>query len=330
MLCLKRCVLAPLLCILSVISLLAGFGTVSSRAVGNKSITLICRSEETTLVGMEWNLYQVGERNTNADGFTLTGDFADYPVQLDDITEENYEILGKTLESYAVADAIAPLAAGKTDENGELQFSQLEPGLYLAAGKVLQVGYYFYVPMALLLEVSDEGTVFDYDAYPKYWYALCSNEILRYTVQKVWVDYDDAAVARPVDVTVDLFRNGELYDTVTLNEENAWEYRWEDLQDGCVWHVVERNIAVDYAVSIDFNQTQYLIKNTYVDPAVTTTTSITTTQTTSTTLMTTATDDSNLPQTGQLWWPLIPLIAGGVILEIVGLKLKARGKSDAE
>ncbi len=324
----KRKMLASVLSMLSVILLLVGFGSFSSFAADDKSITLICRSEEITLVGMEWSLYQVGERD--ADGFVLTGDFADYPVNVDDINEENFGVLAKTLESYAIADAIVPMATGATNENGTLRFDGLDTGLYLASGKVLKVGQYFYVPMALLLEVSDDGSVLDYDAYPKYWYALSEDQLVEHTVRKVWEDDDNAAQARPTSVTVDLFRNGVLHDTITLNEANQWEYRWEELEANCTWHVAERDIPVDYEVSIDFNQTQYLIKNTYVSTSVTTTTSATTTQTTSTTRITTATDDSNLPQTGQLWWPLIPLVAGGIVLLVVGLTIKRGRKSDAE
>ena len=155
--------------LMCMISLFAGFGSYSSHAAGDKSLTLICRNDDTTLVGMKWKIYRVGERQ-NGD-FVLTGDFAKYPVSLGDMSVESVSTAAKTLESYAIADSIAPLAQGKTDKTGEKVFGSLEPGLYLASGRVLQIGDIYYVPSALLIEVGDEGAVFDYDAYPKYTYA---------------------------------------------------------------------------------------------------------------------------------------------------------------
>ena len=52
-----------------------------------------------------------------------------------------------------------------------------------------------------------------------------------------------------------------MYDTVTLNEANNWEYRWYELDSRFEWRVVERKIPVDYEVRIEYNETQYLIRN---------------------------------------------------------------------
>ncbi len=347
----KNRMFAALISVLCVLSLVAGFAPHDSYAENNKTLTLICRSDDVTLAGMRWKLYRVGERS--GDEFVFTGDFADYPVSLGDMTEESVNAAAKTLESYAVADGIAPLAQGKTDSNGEKLFDSLGAGLYLATGKVLQVGNVYYVPSALLIEITDEGAVFDYDAYPKFWYATLGSEVIAYTVKKVWVDDDAASQARPVNVTVDLYKDETLEDTVVLDDSNDWEYRWVELADGYEWHVVERNIPVDYEVSIDFNETQYLIKNSYVGASTTTTTTtvITTTsgtgssvettstnvaKTTSTTTAapppptTTASGGGKIPQTGQLWWPVIPLSIGGVLMIVVGFMVRPKRKADAE
>ena len=307
-----------------------------------RSITLICRKDETILTGMQWNLYRIGERSGNS--FKLTGDFAGYPIDMSSITEENVEQTAKTLESYAVADGIAPINSGETGENGELTFSGLSSGLYLAVGRTLKVGSKYYVPSSLLLEASDKDVSFSYDAYPKFFYATLGNTIGSYTVRKVWVNDSADNAAHPTYVTVDLYCNGELNDTVTLNEENNWEYRWKELDPTNNWHVAERDIPVDYTVIIDFNSTQYLIKNSYNSTGTSSSTTTTSTTTSSVTGVTTTTvithtnitkpptTTSALPplaQTGQLWWPVIPLSAGGLILISLGSLIKTK-KDDKE
>ena len=315
----------------------------SCESSGQSSITLICRKDETILTGMQWKLYRIGERS--GDGFVLTGDFADYPIDMSSITEENVEQMAKTIESYAVADKIAPTGSGETDGNGELTFGGLSKGLYLAAGKTLQVGNKYYVPSSLLLEADESNVTFSYNAYPKFFYATLGNTVGAYTVRKVWVNDSPDNVAHPSYVTVDLFCNGELHDTVTLNEDNNWEYRWRKLDPTNNWHVAERDIPAGYTVMIDFNSTQYLIKNSYkptVPPTTSTTTTtitgITTTTTTTVTVITQTavtkppTTTSALPplaQTGQLWWPVLPLSAGGLVLISLGTLIKTK-KDDNE
>lgn len=324
------------------ISLCAPF-TGSCEEPSAHSIKLICRRDNTILTGMKWRLYRIGERS--GDKIVLTGDFAEYPVDMDGITEENVEQKAKTLESYAVADSIAPVGSGETDENGELKFNGLSSGVYLAVGRILNIGHTYYVPSSLLLEANDTDISFSYDAYPKFTYATLGGSVGSYTVRKVWVNDSPGSVAHPTYVTVDLFRNEELYDTVVLNEENNWEYRWRDLEPINDWHVAERDIPVDYTVLIDFNSTQFLIKNSFrsTDISTTTTTATATGTTTSTeigqttrisTTATAITQSSatkpptttiKLPpliQTGQLWWPVIPLSAGGLVLISLGTLIK--------
>lgn len=324
--------------------------TVSCENDTVRSIQLICRKDDVVLTGMKWRIYRVGERSGS--GIALTGAFAAYPIDTGNITEENVEQIAKTIASYAVVDEIAPVAEGQTDKNGELVFSGLSKGVYLAVGKTLQVDETFYVPSTLLLEANDSDVIFSYDAYPKFAYITLSNTVESYTVKKVWINDTPDSIPHPTYVTVDLYCNDRIFDTVTLNEENNWEYRWNDLAPVNDWYVVERYIPTNYTVIIDFNSNQYLIKNSYAPEYTTVTTSVTTgtatttsasidqtvktnsTSATATTTKTTAktTQTSILPpltQTGQLWWPVIPLAAGGLVLITLGVLIKGK-KDDKE
>ncbi len=285
-------------------------------AEADKTLTLICRKDDITLTGMEWELYKVGERRN--DELVLTGAFASYPVDLHDMSADNISAAAKTLEAYAAADQISAFAEGKTDEKGELKFNGLESGLYLASGEILLVGSVYYVPSALLIEVGENGGSLNYDAYPKFYYDSANLDSKTYTVKKVWVGDDENKQARPVSVTVDIYKDNALYDTVILDESNNWEYKWKDLDSAAAWNAVERDIPANYKVSIENNMTQYLIKNSY-EKTVEEVTTTTTLQTTTTS------GETKLPQTGQLWWPVPVLGASGLLMIGIGLRL---GKKD--
>lgn len=265
------------------ISLMVMFMPLTASADNDKSITLNCTKDGTVLDGMEWKIYRVGQRDGG--DFVLTGDFASYPVDLKDMSAENIIAAGQTLESFSIADNIPVLASGVTNINGSVTFGGLDNGLYMAVGKRIKKNDYTYIPSPLLLEVDDNQKNFSFDAYPKIVRATLSGRATSHTVRKIWIDADDTYEARPTYVTVDLFRDGELFDTVTLNESNNWEHKWVSLENEYDWRVVERAIPVDYEVRIEYNETQYLIRNRHksilewgeVTRTTTTTTATTTT-----------------------------------------------------
>ena len=49
------------------------------------------------------------------------------------------------------------------------------------------------------------------------------------TVTKVWDDRDNYFNIRPESVTINLYANGDVIDSVELNEANNWTYTWEGL-----------------------------------------------------------------------------------------------------
>ena len=301
-------------------------------AAGGNSITLICCRDETVLTGMEWKLYRIGVRHDTAVEFVP--ELSGYSMDLGDLSVKAVDTAAKTIESYVTAAGLAPVAQGQTDAAGSVTFGGLNNGLYLASGKTLQIGNTIYVPSALLMEINNSNTELDYDAYPKFYYTTLSEETKEYTVKKVWIDSENANGQRPAELTVDLYKNGQLQESVVLNESNGWEYSWKTKDDGSEWTVAEREIPEPYAVMIDSNSTQFLIRNTYQE---TTTTEGSTTETTETTETTTeppvtepavTTTTPSLVQTGQLWWPVIPLALGGVILVGAGISMRAGKKKD--
>ena len=305
--------------------------SLSAAAAGGKAITLICRQDETVLTGMEWKLYRIGVRHDTAVEFVP--ELSGYSMDLGDLSAKTVDTAAKTIESYVTAAGLAPAAQGQTDSSGRLTFGGLGNGLYLASGKTLQIGNTVYYPSALLLEINGADTELDYDAYPKFYFTVLSDEVREFTVKKIWIDNDNEHGQRPAELTVDLYRDGVLKESVRLNEGNGWEYSWTAKDDGAEWTAAEREIPEPYSVMIDYNSTQFLIRNTYRETTTepgeteTTDTTETTAETTSAEPEITTTVPS-LVQTGQLWWPVIPLSLGGVILVGAGISMRAGKKKD--
>ncbi|MCR5306743.1 MAG: Cna B-type domain-containing protein [Oscillospiraceae bacterium] len=302
-------------------------------AAAEKSITLICCQDDTILTGMEWSLYRIGVRRGTAIDFIP--ELSEYSMDLGDLSAKTVDTAAKTIESYVTAAGLSALKQGKTDTAGKLTFSGLDNGLYLAAGKTLQIENTVYYPSTLLLEINNADAALDYDAYPKFYYTSLSEQMREFSVRKIWVDDNNAYGKRPVSLTVDLYRDGKLNQSVSLDAANNWTFSWSAPDDGTEWTAVERDVPESYSVMIDYNSKEFLIRNTYTE-----TTTVTETETTTVTTVTetetsptepeTTTTVPKLVQTGQLWWPVIPLSIGGVILIAAGISMRTRKKKDEE
>lgn len=301
------CRFGSVLCAAAVVLWLIAGLWISSAAAADGTLNLICMAEDMPLTGMQWNLYRVGERNSNHQ-LVLQDDFASYPVWLDaeDMAASDWQDAADTLENYAVLDGISPMQSGIVGEDGTVSFSGLDTGLYLLCGQRLMVDEKIYVPSALLVEMtaSEEGgtTVSSLTIHAKYQMLrrpTVSEQI--YRVQKVWQNDEDLPQLRPVTIDVGLYCNGVLVQTVTLSRDNQWTYSWrgDALSE---WRVKEMNILGDYTVVYRDNETQFVVVNsrrTIRESSVTSsTTTTTTTETTTTSAETTHTTLTTSQTTG--------------------------------
>lgn len=282
------------------------------------SLTLHCVKDDVILENLQWELYRVGSREGNT--FVPEGEFASYSVIIDDFSPEAMAAFAETYENIALTDPdIDPIRTGATDAQGTLVFDALESGLYLVCGSVLEVDDGYYIPSSLLFEINGENTTMDWDAYPKIEYHTNSELEVIYTVKKVWLNENGELRDPATEITVEIYRDLELYETVVLSDANNWTYEWKD-KDYYDFRVIETVIPEGFRVEYESNETQYLIKNIYQPTDTTTSTPQDTTTTETTTLITTATEDERLPQTGQLWWPVILLALGGLVFLAMGCR----------
>lgn len=313
-------------------------------AGGNSNLIIECKTMwGEILPGEQWSIYKVAEMQ--GDGtYALCGAFAEYPVSLEDVSASGLSEAAESLENYAVLDKVAPLSSGISDEDGCLYFSALDDGLYLLLGKTVEKDDVTYIPSPFLANISYDGNGEDMDvyAYPKYQVMSLESDSAEYTVVKEWGN----AASEPKDpdafVTVEIYRNGELHETVQLSSANNWSYSWN--ADGCInWRVKEIDVPEDCTVKYNANITILTITNTVTkvlpEPSETmpttpvgtpsttaATTETRTSTTTATTVTTVTTTTEKLPQTGQLWWPIPILAMSGLFFMSIGLLLRSKGR----
>ena len=154
------------------------------------------------------------------------------------------------------AEATAITAVANKGNDGTAVFNGLEDGLYLVTG-----------PMQEYMDtVNGENTY--YTPSPSFIMVLSGKAELEakyeektvkeYHIKKAWVD-DGHQALRPTSIDVELYRRDssvqgsefELVETVTLNENNSWSYKWPS-EPKYEWQwkeVMDDETAIHYIVS---------------------------------------------------------------------------------
>ena len=166
-----------------------------------------------------------------------------------------------------------------------------------------------YTPEAMLVTLPGlfEENEWTYDVKVNCKYDSTSvPDLVERKVQKVWKD-DGNEAKRPKSISVELLENGTVVDTVTLNQENNWEYTWENLSGSSEWLVTEADVPSGYTVTVSREGCVFIMTNTY--PPST---------------------PPKLPYTGMLWWPVPLLVLGGLLMTTIGLIVRCRRRDSHE
>ena len=229
------------------------------------SLTVIYRDGDAAVAGVPIELRRVAD--VSAGGvFTFTDTYADYGVSLDIEDAAGWRAAAQTLAGYVDRDDIPADATAVTDASGVVTFSSLKPGLYLdTSAPYEQDGIrYTQEPALVMVPQLDEYDQWDYDA----------EVVLKFTeeqlppapvgedfkVVKLWLS--DEGAGRPDSVTVQLLRDGEVFDTQVLSDENGWVYVWEDLDSSYTWTVVEVDVPDGYTTVVHREGDTFVIENT--------------------------------------------------------------------
>lgn len=126
-------------------------------------------------------------------------------------------------------------------------------------------------------------------------------------VEKIWDDKGHEN-KRPTAIEVQLIRDGEIYETVSLSASNGWKYLWEGLEAGRDWTIKEKSTPYGYTASIKQSGGKYTITNTYEPPS--------------------PPEGPKLPQTGLLWWPIPLSLCAGLVFYLLGFLCLKKRKAD--
>lgn len=215
------------------------------------SLTVFFSHEDIPIQAAEFSIYKIA--NINPDGsLALVSPYNTYSVKVDGLDSEELTALSATLAAYISRDKLTANYSALTDINGTAVFENIETGFYLVVGKPVTVGKTKYIPQPFLTSVpaKDENgdTLNDVVAQAKYDLVTDTETPIDKQVVKLWDD--EGSKNRPNEVTVELLKDGTVYDTVKLNAKNNWRHTWTNLDPDCVWQLTEQTVAANYTVKI--------------------------------------------------------------------------------
>jgi hypothetical protein len=227
--------------------------------------------------GLTVTLYRVASFvSATGSRYEVTSDYSSCSADLNNLTTADQEIAAASkVYSYIQANSKTGITQ-TSDSSGNAEFSNLSLGLYLVRITSADISVtvnsgLFFVSLPTL---SSDGSSWLYDvtAQPKSTFSTSSGSsvTVTHTVRKVWADSGNEA-SRPTSVSAGLYRNGTLYDTVTLNTLNNWSYSWTGLSAADTWTCKETSVPTGYVATVADSDTLTTITNTY-DTSVPTTT----------------------------------------------------------
>ena len=255
------------------------------------SMELRYASEGEGFPGLEIAICRVARANPDGT-FDLVAPWDGFGANIHGITAQSeWRTAASTLRAGYVSGQLTPDRTAVTDEEGKVVFSELETGLYLILGVRAEndKGIWEFEDFLLYLpSPGEDGYRYDIQALPK-----CSLRTPKtaYSVVKLWRDY---GTDRPEGVTVDIYKDGVLENSVLLNSENDWSYSWTTPEDGSVWTVAEREVPAGYYVTVEEKDGAFIVTNTKLNPP------------------------PDIPQTGDtfpvLFWVMTMCLSGALIL----------------
>ena len=171
-----------------------------------------------------------------------------------------------SLANHIHADQVTPDAAATSDNNGKASFNNLEVGVYLLlADPFTNAGAsgetYMFNPSLVTLPSAAGGKLqYAVNAVAKLEKVV--PKPAQYQVVKHWQDGGNQT-ARPKAIKIQILRDEKLFQTIELNSENNWTYRWED-SEGHRWAVAEQLGNSPYTVRYEQVGKVFTVTNTLV------------------------------------------------------------------
>lgn len=226
-----------------------GYKASAIESVKKGSLEITHSYKDEPLANVKFSVHKFANFDDNG-GFIVTDEFKKYPIDFDKLQDKSdWYLLYDTLATYVKVDKILPLKENKTDYRGKVNFNDLSLGVYLVTLETLTKDGFKYEGKSFLVSIpnkSEGKDIYNVQAYTKVEKTPTGDPNL--FVQKKWVN--DKRENRPKWIKVSLYRNETFYDSAILNDENNWQHKWDGLEDGVDWSIVEE-VPNGYTVSYE-------------------------------------------------------------------------------
>ena len=231
------------------------------------SLTIAYRYDAQSFSNHPVRLYKIADVSADFQ-YTLTAPFANSGLILNGVRSvSEWNVIRSTLETHILTYDVDADLTGVTDQDGQICFQALKPGLYLAITEQVIQNDWIYAFDSALVALPGLGA----DGLWQYEVAVTSkskaippaetDEEIEFKVLKLWKG-DKGRSDRPQSIEVEIFRDGVSYQTVILSEENHWTFSWFAKDDGATWKVVERNVPTGYTMMVEERETSFVLTNT--------------------------------------------------------------------
>lgn len=258
--------------------------TLDTTKKGTITITLKESGKENPIVGAEISIYKIASATSENHNlkYVYTNELSSCQSNLNDLTNTS---LAKELSECIKEVNIANKK--ETNQNGIVKFTDLDLGLYLVSETNNVDGYSnidnFLVQLPVYVDNSWDYSV---EALPK----TDIIRVMNLTVEKVW---NITKSKKEEYVTIELYNGEELFDTITLNDENNWTHTWQRIPESDAYTVVEKDVPKNFVVTYKQIEDKFIVTNT-----------------------------DKLPQTGLTLWQVELFSFLGIIFIIIGFILE--------
>lgn len=220
---------------------------------GTISVTLM-ENDDNKISGAEITIYHVATVSSkdNKLVYTYNEFIKDCKGDLNDLSNESL-----TSEINKCITDDMPSQSKITNNEGQVNFENLELGLYLVKQTNNVLGYSNIDPFLVNIPKDmDNKWVYDIKALPK-------TDIIRLmdiTVEKKWDVIGSENT--PSSVTIELLKNNEVIDTITLSKDNNWTHTWKQIPESDEYLVKEINIPDQYTPTYRQEGNKFIVTNT--------------------------------------------------------------------
>lgn len=158
---------------------------------------------------------------------------------------------------YLKANNIKPNISGYFNSNGIFTINEMDGELWLIKSGDFTKNNIEYKAIPQLIDSSKIGSLEIVET--KYEFEVPKDSSVTYEVEKKWVDDETKHDA----ISVSIYHDNIIYDTVSLSHENNWTYKWSGLSNKGDWYVIENDIPSGYVASYEKEENTFIITNTF-------------------------------------------------------------------